>query len=82
MNEDENGRQFTTVHDRYHISDECCGLVETRMTHLAALSFASAHAERHAKEPDSKIRYVSVYDVMAKKNAVFEWQVPIPGVHA
>jgi hypothetical protein len=77
----EDTRRTTTVHDRYHITDECCGIVETAMTFKDALEIAQSHARRHARETDNSIQNVKVYDSMARKTAANEWTVPIPATN-
>ncbi len=57
--------QFTTVHNRYRISDSCCGLVETATSLKKALEIAKNHADRHSKDADKSTKTVVVFDVMA-----------------
>lgn len=67
-------REHTTVHDRYHITDDICGLVETQMTLDHALLRAENHAKRHTED---SLKYVSVYDSMHRRNQPSEWQVAV-----
>ena len=62
-------RQFTTVHDRYQISDSCCGMVETATSLKKASELAKNHADRHAVDHDNTTTVVIVFDVMARRDS-------------
>ena len=75
-------RQFTTVHDRYQISDSCCGMVETATSLKKASEIAQNHADRHSKEADESTKTVVVFDVMARRDCQDTWEFPISAVTA
>jgi hypothetical protein len=70
-------KQYTTVHDRYQISDSCCGMVETATSLKKASARARAHAERHAVDADNSTKVVTVFDVMARRDCQDTWEFPI-----
>jgi len=71
-------RQFTTVHDRYQISDSCCGVVETATSLTKASTIAKNHALRHTQDGDLSTKVVQVFDIMARSNCQDTWEFPIP----
>ena len=72
-------KRHTTIHDRYQISDECCGLVTTSTSLKAASNIARAHAARHAKEVDNSVSRVDVFDSMARRDCTSLWSFGLDG---
>jgi|SRR5579859_7092474 len=77
MEEQSTKRRFTTVHDRFQITDACCGIIETAMSLKDAEAIAARHARKHKSEPDNTITHVSIFDSMARNNQPHEWQVSL-----
>ena len=70
-------QRFTTVHDRYQVSDSCCGQVETATSLKKASEIAKNHADRHAIDHDNTTTVVTVFDVMARRDCQDTWEFPI-----
>jgi hypothetical protein len=75
-----NTKRHTTVHDRFQIIDDCCGLVATRTTLAEASKRAEEHADHHSKDTNNRVPSVLVYDAMAPKkprNRQNTWIFPV-----
>ena len=73
----EDGKRVTTVHDRYMISDDCCGMVETETSLKRASALAESHARKHGKEADNSVSVVKVFDRMARRDCQDTWEFPV-----
>ena len=71
--EDTPKSRHTPVHDRYQITDACCGLVATSTSLNKASLMANAHAARHRSEPDNTVETIVVFDTMAKRDCQDTW---------
>jgi len=74
-------QRFTTVHDRYQVSDSCCGQVETATSLKKASEIAKNHADRHAIDHDNTTTVVTVFDVMAQRDCQDTWEFPIANAY-
>lgn len=63
MEPDDTPQRFTTVHCRFQVTCECCGLVEAYPKKNAAIQALIRHLGRHEL---SETLIFSVYDLMAK----------------
>lgn len=70
-------RKFTTVHDRYLVSDSCCGFVESETSLKRALALAERHAKRHQSDPADTVAQIEVFDRMARRDCVTTWTVAV-----
>jgi hypothetical protein len=66
-------KRHTQPHDRYQITDSCCGLVATRTSLAKASEAAKIHAERHGSEGDNTVTVVEVFDTMARRDCMDTW---------
>lgn len=76
--ESEHEVRTTTVHNRYEISDSCCGLVETASSLKKAIALAEIHASQHGAELGNTITAIEVFDRMARRDCQNTWMVPVP----
>ena len=70
-------KRHTQPHDRYQITDSCCGLVATRTSLAKASEAAKIHAERHGSEGDNTVTVVEVFDTMARRDCMDTWKFPV-----
>lgn len=62
----------TTVHNRFQVVDEVCGLVQCEMRRSTAFAEAQRHLEQHHREGDFKTP-VHIFDLMARLGAPQTW---------